>query len=59
MNDQPQQIDPRTITDLELAELLAQQQTTAYQALSAVAILQAELQRRKQLVNEKELEAIK
>lgn len=44
------QINIQTVSDLELAELLSQQQAQAYQSQSNVAALLAELERRKKLV---------
>jgi len=50
--EQQKQIDIQTISDLELAELLAAQIAQAFQAQANVTALQAELQRRKSLLSE-------
>jgi len=52
MSDQPPQIDIQKISDLVLAELLAEQMAQLFQAQQNVNALQAELQRRKALVSE-------
>ena len=47
-----QNIDIQKISDLELAELLSQQMTQLFQLQQNVTALQAELQRRKELLKD-------
>jgi len=52
MSDQSPQIDIQKISDLVLAELLAEQMKQLFQAQQNVTALDAELQRRKALLVE-------
>ena len=52
MSDQPAPLDPKEITDLQLAELIAQTSASLSQNQINMMVLQAELQRRKALLVE-------
>ena len=53
MTDQPKQIELSEMSDLEFANLWANQKDLLYQALQNAPILQAEYERRKTLIEKK------
>ena len=54
MTEQPQQIDIQKFTDLDFAELMQNQMALLFQAQQNIQQLQAELARRKALIEKKD-----